>query len=183
LKPKWNISLAHYYKNQHFVRVLKPVRAVNIQLKSFALQGAVKKSPYGAKQQSSTPQKKSVRDGVKDVRSKYESGRDKGTNKTRESSGSHTSKEMSQKEDWKESSSVREKLELLKHEAEKTRISSSTVKQDRTQQREPRYASRITEDKNMKPVLTSNRTPGRNPATGDAAPRRAQLSYHVTRSK
>ncbi|PNF20002.1 hypothetical protein B7P43_G08647, partial [Cryptotermes secundus] len=147
--------------------------------------GAVKKSPYDAKQQSSTPQKKSVKDGVKDLRSKYESGRDKGTNKTRDSSGSRTSKEKSQKEDWKVSSSVREKLEVLKREAEKTRLSSDNVKKDRFQPRESRSTSRVTKEtsnKDMNPLSTPNRTPGRKATTGDAAPHRTQLSYRATRT-
>lgn len=165
---------------------MKPLHTASSQLKSFALQGAVKKSPYGAKQQSSAPQKKSVKDDAKDLHSKYESGREKGTNKTRESSVSHTSKEKSQKEDWKVSSSVREKLEVLKREAEKTRISSNNVKQDRFRPREPLSTSRITKEtsnKNMKPVSTPNRTPGRNPTAENMAPRRAQPSNHATRGK
>lgn len=161
----------------------------------FALQGAVKKSSYGTKQQSSTSQKKRDKDDVEDLHSKHQSGRDRGTNKPRESSGSLTSKEKSQREDWKTRSSVSERLELLKREAEKARIPSNNVKQVRVRPREPRSTSHISEErsnkniskeksnKNMEPVSTPNRTPGRNPATAAAAPHRAQLSRHATRGK
>jgi hypothetical protein len=179
------LYVAHYKKISILQRVLKPLQIASGELKSFALQGAVKKS-YGVKQPSSMPQRKSVKDDVKDPRSKYESGRDKGTNKPREPSSSRTSKEKSQKEDSMASSSVREKLEVLKREAEKTRMPSNDVKQDRVRPRDSRSTSRITAEtgiKNMKPVSTPNRTLGRIAASGDAAPRRTQLSYHTTRGK
>jgi hypothetical protein len=146
----------------------------------------VKKSLYGTKQQSSTPQKKRVKDDVKDLHSKHESDRDKGTNKPRESSGSLTSKEKSQKEDLKARSTVSKRLEMLKCETEKARIPSNNVKQVRIRPTKPRSTSQISEErsnKNMEPVSTPNRTTGRNPATADAATRRAQLSHHATRGK
>jgi hypothetical protein len=145
------------------------------------LQGAVKKSSYGTKQQSGSSQKKRDKEDVE-----HESGRDRGTNKPRESSSSRTGKERSQREDWKTRSSVRERLELLKREAEKARIPSNNVKQAVVRPREPRSTSRVSEErsnKNVQPVSTPNRTPGRTPAIAAAAPHRAQLLRHAPRGR
>jgi hypothetical protein len=133
------------------------------------------------KQPSGTPQKKTVKDDVKDPHSKHEFGRDKGTNKVRDLSTSRTTKERPQKEDLRKMS-VREKLAVLKSETEKTEISSNVMKLNRIKPRESQSSNRITKEtssKNIKPVTA----PSQTPATRDAAPHRTLVSRHTSRSK
>ena len=155
-------------------------------LLSFILQGAVKKTSHSTKQPNTTAQNKSVKDDAKNLHSKYESGRDKGTTKTRDLLTSHATKERSQKEDHKPRSSVREKLEVLKTEVEKVKVSSNNVKQDRVRPREPHASSRMTKEtsgKNVKSVSILSQPPGKNLATGGETSRRTEQSHHTSRSK
>jgi hypothetical protein len=150
------------------------------------LQGSVKQSSHSTKQPNTAAQKKSVKNDAKDLHSKYESGRDKGVNKTRDFSTSRVSKERSQKEEYKPRSSVKEKLEVLKSEVEKVKVSSNNVKQDRIRPRDPHTSSHITKetsDKNIKSVSIPSQPLGKNLATGGATSRRTEQLYRTSHGK
>ena len=152
----------------------------------FTIQGAVKLSSHSTKKPKIAAQNKIVKDDAKDLHSKYELGKDKGTNKTRDLSTSRTTKERSQQEDHKPSSSVRGKLEVLKSEVEKVKVSSNTVKQDRVRPREPHTSSRMMKgavDKNMISASMSSQPSGKNLATGGATSRRTEQSHRISRGK
>lgn len=153
----------------------------------FILQGAVKQSSRSTKKPSTAAQNKSVKDDTKDLHFKYELGKDKGTNKTRDLSTSLATKERSQKEEQKPRSSDRGKVEVLKSEVEKVKVSSNNVKQDRVRPREPRTSSRMTKgsnDKNMKSISVSGQQPpGKNLATVGAKSHRTEQSHHTSRGK
>jgi len=150
------------------------------------MQGAVKPSPHSTKKANTAAQNKIVKDDTKDLHSKYELGKDKGTNKTRDLSTSRATKERSQQGDHTPRSSVRGKLEVLKSEVEKVKVSSNNVKQDRVRPREPQTNSRMTKetnDKNIKSMSVSSQPPGKNLATGGATSRRTDQSRRTSRGK
>lgn len=150
----------------------------------FILQGAVKQSSHSTQKPNTAAQNKSVKDDTKDPHSKYELGKDKGTNKTRDLSTSRATKERSQQEDHKPRSSVRGKLEVLKSEVEKVKVSSSNVKQDRVRPREPHSRkTKETNDHNIKSMSVSSQPAGKNLATGGATSRRTEQSHRTSRGK
>jgi hypothetical protein len=128
------------------------------------LQGAVKKSAYGMKEPNGTPQRKNAKHDAKDQRSKYESDRDK------EASTTHTTKERSQK-DVKTRSSVREKIAVLKSESEKTGVSGNDVKQGRVRPRESQSSRRVMKETDKS---IPSQTPPRNLVARDSTPRRKE---------
>jgi len=152
----------------------------------FIIQSAVKQSSHSTKKSNTTAQNKIVKDDTKDLHSKYELGKDKGTNKTRDLSTSRTTKERSQQEDHKPRSSIRGKLEVLKSEVEKVKGSSNTVKQDRVRPKELHTSSRMTKetnDKNITSVSVSSQPPGKNLATGGTTSHRTEQSHRISRGK
>lgn len=152
----------------------------------FILQGAVKQSSHSTQKPNTAAQSKSVKDDTKDLYSKYELGKDKGTNKTRDLSNSRVTKERSQQEDHKVGSSIRGKLQILKTEVEKVKVSSSNAKQDRVRPREPHTSGRKTKetnDQNIKSISVSSQPQGKNLATGGATSRRTEQSHRTSRGK
>lgn len=151
----------------------------------FVIQGAGKQSSHSTKKPNTAAQN-NVKDDTKDLHSKYELGKDKGTNKTRDLSNPRATKERSQQEDHKQRSSVRGKLEVLKCEVEKVTVSSNNVKEGRVRPREPHTSSRMTKDtndKNIKSMSVSRQPLGKNLATGGATYRRTEQSHRTSRGK